>query len=914
MRPLKLTLSAFGPYSDKTVIDMEKLGTSGLYLITGDTGAGKTTVFDGIIYALYGQPSGNNREVAMLRSKYAKAETPTYVELIFDYKGKTYTVIRNPEYERPAKRGGGITKEKASVTLTMPNGSILTKPKEADAKLYEIMGIDKNQFCQIAMIAQGDFLKLITASTEERKNILRKIFRTEPYRLLQENLKIKASEIQNKYNELSISISQYISGIILPDDMKKSGEIISSKEITKQLNEIIISDIEKEKTLSEIISKKETEINICTEKLTQAENNEQLKSKLKTTEIKLNEEYINLKKLKDIAQYEKSRQNLIEQNKKYISIIESELPLYLELDEKNIRLENLNFQNQTDTKTLYEKTQHSTKSENLIKSMENELKTLEKSGVNLAFLENKKEKLSEKLNALNQLVLDKNKLIKLKQDYIKVKNDYLTAYKNYTEKSAVYEHLNMLYLNEQAGILAETLFDNKPCPVCGSVNHPKPAKKSQNAPTEEKLKLSKSEMEKAHNDATEKSSDASHKKGTYNANLETFKLNCQKILGEYSAENISDIISEQISLTNSEIYDLDIEIQIEEINSQNKIKLEKTIPKEKEFSEKLKNEINILSQKLAAEKSDIENLKENIINIEKKVKFKNKSQALYEKNKLTLENQSMEKAFENAINNVNSCENQISLLNGQTEQLKSQLNVNDNTDIENLKETQILLKEEKSKLLTEKENIHVRLTSNEKTAENLKLKFKDYEETAHYLTIIKDLYNTASGNISGKEKIMLETYIQTAYFDRIIARANIRFLIMSGNQYELKRSVDTDNHKSQSGLDLNVIDHYNGSERSVKSLSGGESFKASLSLALGLADEIQSSAGGIQLDTMFVDEGFGSLDENSLQQAVKALCDLSQSNKLVGIISHIPELKDKIDKQIIIKKNQNGGSNVKILV
>jgi len=209
--------------------------------------------------------------------------------------------------------------------------------------------------------------------------------------------------------------------------------------------------------------------------------------------------------------------------------------------------------------------------------------------------------------------------------------------------------------------------------------------------------------------------------------------------------------------------------------------------------------------------------------------------------------------------------------------------------------------------------IYSRITSNKASLDNILKKLNEIKTVEEKWIWIKSLSNTANGNLSGKEKIMLETYIQMTYFDRIINRANTRFMVMSGGQYELKPRKEAENNRSQSGLELDVIDHYNGTERSVKTLSGGESFKASLSLALGLSDEIQSSAGGIKLDTMFVDEGFGSLDDESLAQAIKALSSLAEGNRLVGIISHVSELKDKIDKQIVVKKEKTGGSNISIV-
>ena len=807
-----------------------------------------------------------------------------------------------------------MTKEKASVELILPNGSIFTKNQEVNSKLVDIMGIDKNQFSQIAMIAQGDFLKLILASTEERKNILRQIFHTENYGKLQLRLKSITSDIQKKYDELQTRISQYISGIIFPENKDNILNIYDTNEIIEELDKIIKSDENDEQILSEKILEKEDLINQNTAILTKAENNEKLKINFKNTELNLEKEKSNLLELEKIFDEAKLKQPEIDNLKKKQALIESELPFYAEIEDKNKKLKLSEEKHKNSEQNYKNIVIQSENCDKTILSIENQLKILDKAGENLISLQNEFEKLNSRKNDLENLISEKNSLIKLKKEYINIKSEYSKAFDLYIEKSRNYENLNSLFLNEQAGILAETLKDNIPCPVCGSLNHPTPAIKSENAPTEAELKISKTEMENANNNASKKSAEAADKKAVYNTKLENFKQNFIKLFNVEFSEQTQEKITEDFSKIQYEIKLLNENIKNELLNSDKKIKLENDLPIQKKLSENLKEKINALNNDLIAVNSDIINLKNNISEISQKLRFSDKKTALsaLDNNNLTIKK--LENELDFSLNKLNECKNRISLLQGQKEQLKNQINENENMDFDSLQELQHSLKNEKFNLLAKKENIHTRCSSNKKTFENLKIKFKDFEEIKKKLIMVKSLSDTASGNIPKKEKIMLETYIQTAYFDRVIARANTRFMIMSGNQYELKRRVEQDNYRTQSGLDLDVIDHYNGSIRSVKTLSGGESFKASLSLALGLSDEIQSSAGGIQLDTMFVDEGFGSLDENSLQQAIKALLDLSQSNKLVGIISHVSDLKDKIDKQILVKKNSSGGSNAEIII
>ena len=225
----------------------------------------------------------------------------------------------------------------------------------------------------------------------------------------------------------------------------------------------------------------------------------------------------------------------------------------------------------------------------------------------------------------------------------------------------------------------------------------------------------------------------------------------------------------------------------------------------------------------------------------------------------------------------------------------------------------LTLRQGKEVCQNEKKELDLRIAVNERAAGAVKkIAAKSSEKEKQYQWV-RALSNTANGALSGQDRIMLETYVQTAFFDRIIIRANTRFMQMTSGQFELVRAKTADNLRAQSGLELNVIDHYNGSIRSVKSLSGGESFKASLAMALGLSDEIQSQTGGIQIDTMFIDEGFGSLDENSLEQAIDVLLRLSESNRLVGIISHVSELKERIGRQIVIIKTPDGGSHARIV-
>ena len=342
--------------------------------------------------------------------------------------------------------------------------------------------------------------------------------------------------------------------------------------------------------------------------------------------------------------------------------------------------------------------------------------------------------------------------------------------------------------------------------------------------------------------------------------------------------------------------------------------IETTLPQKSKVLEKVKKDIEFIRDDVKTKSVENKSLEERLAQLHEKLTFESKSKAEAEITTLTKTADKIQKEFEVAQKDLNTCNEKLASLKSAREEIIKRLDGDGDVDLEMESELQATLEGKQKKLSNDEKIVHSRLTANRRSLENIKVKADDLITSETKYTWVKSLSDTANGNIPGKEKIMLETYIQMNYFDRIIARANTRLMIMTGGQYDLVRRKDALNKQGQSGLDLDVIDHYNGSERSVRSLSGGESFKASLALALGLADEIQSSAGGIKLDTMFVDEGFGSLDEESLSKAIKTLDSLAAGNRLVGIISHVGELKQKIEKQIVVTKDKYGGSRAEIIV
>ena len=920
MRPIKLTVSAFGPYAGKTEFDFDKLGTGGLYLITGDTGAGKTTIFDAITYALYGDPSGNNREVSMFRSKYADIKTPTFVRLLFNYKGKEYIIERNPEYERAAQRGNGLTKQTAGVELTLPDGKPLTKTKEVENAINNIIGINREQFCQIAMIAQGDFLKLLISPTKERIEIFRHIFKTKLYSDLQDRLKSELSVLNNDCSKIKQSISQYIGGINCADSSLLSIDVTKAKngdlptdECILLIEKLIAEDTLAEEKTDNAIAEIEKQLDVLKINIEHGKTYLRAKQDFDQNEInisKLTEEMLSLTKALEEEQKKISLQNDLA---KASAAIEAQLLEYDELSQKESAFKNnaLNIEKNNAALTKNNKEIEVLKAQ--IESLTEESKTLQKSGEQKILFANQKALHKESLSKLDTL-------LKSMENLKKIDAQYKNAAKRYEAKKAAANEIKIsydlkydLYLDAQAGILAETLVDNMPCPVCGSTSHPQKAIKPADVPQKDELDILKAKLAKADDEKIEANKESAKLKGMREEKKDSTVSSIKELLGDIDMNNATDITKAKIKELESNIAVLDQKIQAEEKNIARKEYIENELPKSRTKLEDLQNSITSISNEISALSSKNDSLNAGIIDLKSKLRFSSRLEANNEIQKNNAMISKIKRDIELASEREKECSVNLASAKTRREELFKQIEGKQEIDLEAENNNLSELERNKIQLDKKKQNIHSRIVNNKSNCDNIKQKSSELIDIEKKYTWVKALSDTANGTITGKDKIMLETYIQMHYFDRIIARANTRLMIMTGGQYDLIRREESLSKVGQSGLDLDVIDHYNGTTRSVKSLSGGESFKASLALALGLSDEIQSSAGGIQLDTMFIDEGFGSLDEDSLSQAMNALASLASSNKLIGIISHVGELKQKIDKQIIVTKDKTGGSRAEII-
>lgn len=920
MRPLKLTISGFGPYAGKTVVDFAMLGEQGLYLVTGDTGSGKTTLFDAITYALFGEASGPTRDANMFRSKYAAPDTATYVEMEFLYQEKTYVVRRNPEYDRPKDRGEGWTRQKAEATLLYPDHRPpVTKTREVTQAIVQIIGLDREQFAQIAMIAQGDFLKLLLAKTEERSKIFREIFQTLPYMKVQDRLKEDSNALKREYDALVSSVRQYLQDVLwveedtlalqrnkylegegpvpvqdvlaliqamtdrdaaslmdIEADLKKMEEVLSEKnrklgeaQKIEEVKKDLVQALDEEKNLIPHVQEKRV---LWEQSKGKQPLRDQLLHEWKGAEAKL-KDYEKRQGLQD--QVEKMRASLsLKINKKNQWIFEIE-KMKQALEKSKVEWEGLS-------------------------SVEADLQKVEQ---NLKDVQREEDELKQLAKVLEQHRSDEAKTQNVQKNFQKLQSQYQEINHTYQEKER-------LFFYHQAGILSQTLEHGKPCPVCGSLDHPRPALLTEEAPSREELDQLRDRLEglsAQRNEASEKAAGAI-------AQLKvTERVWMEEGIKRFGLDQWALIFTEVENRQNQlkgVRGDNQKQYSALELKNQRKAQLKTELPKTEEALDKKKADLSLLEQEIAGEQSKVQSGVQRLLEWSEELPFATLEEARQHAMALLRRKETLDQELEASNLSYQTVKERLNGIKATILTLQSQIQQAQNVDVEALTEELRILKEEQQDLTKKRDELRQREGNNKRVADNIRKQFDALNRLESRWNWMKALSDTANGTLRGKEKIMLETYVQRTYFDRIIARANTRFMTMTGGQFELIRKDQADNQRSQTGLELDVIDHYNGSMRSVKTLSGGESFKASLSLALGLADEIQANAGGIRLDTMFVDEGFGSLDQESLDQAIKALHQLSDGKRLVGIISHVTELKNRLDRQIVVKKNREGGSTV----
>ncbi len=1033
MRPIKLTISAFGPYASKQVIDFEELKGRNIFVISGKTGAGKTTIFDAISYALYGEASGESRETDSLRSHFADDNTETYVELEFELRGEKYTVNRVPKQKKKKARGEGYTEKSADATLTLPDGKVITKVKNVTDKIIEILGITREQFKQIVMLAQGEFKKLLLADSVEREGIFRKIFNTYDFEKIQAELKDKAANLsknrtkskhemeinlKNIKGEHDIVIDEYVDFPLVIEKLKDllerdnniyktlneegkevdnnlqvknqekaiietNNNLLKEKEIiTKALEELLSKEDEyKNKSKTIIDGKNAKEVKYIedklietTKKLTKREEDYNLSLK-NIDSLKLKQEEAN-----KLLQIEESK----ECDREKLSV---EINNLNKLEEKIIELDSLNNKvmhlKQSAENSKLQIINNKKETEELKKSKEEKELQLK----DIATLETKKVELESDIKAKNKTLDEVRELFKVirsfQNTYIEHNNkakEYKEFEVEYKKVKENYEKMDDLYKKEQAGILASKLQENEPCPVCGSTNHPNKAtiKENLKIPTKEELKVAKENLDKLEKENLEKINNLT----TLNSNKTTYleqvnnhlsmlsaTLNIDKTFNSETAKVVKNLgtelksvidklkdellkvidkislkekIEKELNLITTTINEREHSlIKLEECEKNYTTELTQNITKIDEYKKEIPEnitdlktlnnlievktkELNISKEKLAKLRLENENLAKKLEGENSTSKEINKSieelKLEIANNKTNFNEAIKEQGFDNIqtyedaklqISMVESLEKEVENYNSELKLTKAKQEdiINKTKDIvfmdittidEEIRSIQNNKKELESKL----RELHAIIVGNKtilKNVENLNIEFKEIEEEYKVLGELADLAN-------GKKApyISFERYILASYFEDIIEAANIRLEKMTGDRFSLIRKTSKSKGAGQKGLELEIYDNYTDSSRDVSSLSGGESFKASLSLALGLSDIVQSNAGGVSLDTMFVDEGFGTLDPQSLDNAIDSLLELQRGGRLVGIISHVEELKERIDAKLEVTSTSKG--------
>ena len=816
MRPLKLTLSAFGPYAAKTTLPLEALGRGGLYLITGDTGAGKTTLFDAITYALYDHSSGGVRDGAMLRSKYADPGTPTFVELEFEVRGQRCTVRRNPEYPRPKARGEGFTTEKADATLTYADGRPpVTKAKEVTAAVTELIGLDYNQFSQIAMIAQGQFNRLLNATTEERSRIFRKLFRTQRYQKLQDALQEENARLTAQRSSLNTAIATVLGGLALSaqDPQREELAALSAQTEPETAQEL----------LQALTARQEADTARAAQELAA------LDTRLSAVQAAL---------------------GAAEQ----VDRLRRELDQNLAHARENARLETARAAARREALAALEAQQT---------AAETELAALADADTRRVELGAEADRLAQREQALNELGQSLTAYQAVKAAAAAAQDRYKTASARQTEAGTARDRLERAFLDAQAGLLAQGLAEGVPCPVCGSTHHPAKAVLPRTAPTQAQVNAAKQAAAASDQAAQEASAAAGAAVTREKEGRARLRKDAEALLPERFTSPDGPV---PLSVT------------------------------------LLRTALAEETQALRTAKADLSARRSQNASACRRRQELEAQRPTRNAQRTALEAQAAA-----AQQNAAAAESAVRTLEAQAAGAAPA------QDLAALREQQAALLDRRRPLAEQEKALNAQLQPNRKAAAEYRRLSAERQTLEQRWQWVNALAATTGGTLNSKQKIRLEAYIQMQYLDRILIHANTRLMQMTAGQYELER-VGAENQRSQSGLDLGVIDHYNGTRRSVKTLSGGESFKASLALALGLSDEVQRTAGGIRLDTLFLDEGFGSLDDESLEQAIRVLSGLTEGDRLVGIISHVAALKDRIDRQLVVKKDRTGGSRVEMIL
>ncbi|MCR1952320.1 AAA family ATPase [Clostridium sp. DSM 100503] len=1041
MKIRKLIITGFGPYAERQELDFEaSLDGKNMFVITGNTGAGKTTIFDAINFALYGEASGSERDGKNLRSDFADKSTPTEVELWFSLRNKDYYIKRSPQYFRAKQRGDGFTESKPSAEIKIGDKTV-SGPKEVTRLVEEILGITCEQFKQLVMIPQGEFKKLLNSDSDKKEEIFRKIFGTKVFSDIQQNIKSEANNLKKSIEQIQRDRENRIKAFSCKEDDEELRRNINAKDLNIELilskfKDAIDKDEVEEDIIKENLKEINIEINNISKELVLAndinkkiDNLEKYKCDLEKLNLLKHEYEVKNVKLESgkkavtalgfedkykekklsLLKAEESLRKSIENLEKYKKEFEdAERKLKIENEKEDIKnnlrkqldeieklkekasnyqsnkekLDKINKESQYILERIKQIDLDRNNKNDLIKLLSEELENInklkyEKSSLDIEEINyiSKQEKLNKLLGALEKCKLES-------QRHVKGTAYYESADKEYNEKKNNYEKLEDAFRRNQAGILAKDLIEGENCPVCGSTHHPKLAVIEAESINEVTVKEAKALADKFY----EKRESYYRELTKIQAEINSLKEETIKpiFIEIFNSENFKDDIEGAIEKTNFELKNncsnldkitnrkkeiekvvslesskLKQKQEIEKYTEQLRVELEnknkELLAKEGELKTQEANLQNIVSEfkgtirslkELEEEQlkvnSTLEKLKEDYIKAEKDF---NNIKTIYDKengNRSSLEkvtenakselddalNMFKEKVLELGFENyndysssrmteveINALERDINKFNMDISNAQKVYNLSleeckdlNKVDIRNIEETLETKNNEKINLEKTEKEIYLRISQNKRIIGECINYSKLIEADEEKYKTVGKLAKVINGD--NPRKISFERYVLAAYFEDIIEAANIRFAQMTCNRFELLRKEELGDKRKGQGLDLEVFDNYTGKSRDVKTLSGGESFKASLSMALGLADVVQSYSGGIQLDTMFIDEGFGTLDPESLDSAIECLIDLQDDGRIVGVISHVQELKDRIETKLEVSSTNKGSKAV----
>lgn len=934
MRPLRLTLSAFGPYAAQTTLDLEKLGKGGLYLITGDTGAGKTTIFDAITYALYDHSSSGIREGSMLRCKYADDKTPTFVELEFEVHGVRYMVRRNPEYQRPKARGEGMTTEKADATLTYPDDRPpVTKAKDVTAAVQEIIGLDYNQFSQIVLIAQGQFTKLLNASTEERSRIFRKLFRTQRYAQLQERLQAEAAALNQQRTAQNAKLDSLLGGLqFSPEDPDAEAlRALCAQTVPETALALLDALTARQAAALEeagtALQTTEAQLDTVQRQLGAAAQAQRLAQQLTARQAELAAARPALDAARAEADRHAGDAAQLDALTAQVTQAQSALAAYDALDALCRQQTEARDAARLAAAQAHKRRTQLDSLNAALAAAETELSALADADTRLLALQTRSAQLAQRGEALTKLEQRLAECQHQAKRAHKAQESYRAAAAAQDEARARQNTLERAFLDAQAGLLAESLTEGAPCPVCGSTHHPARALLPHTAPTQAQVEAARQAAAAADRQAQTASAAAQSALAAANEAKISLRRDAETLLPErFTAPEgtvpltfalMTNVLAEESAALQTAQADCATQCRQAEADCRRKAQLEADRQNKTRQRPALEQAAAEADRSAAAQNASADALEGQIAERRATLPYPRRADAQAALDKLEADRSALRTGMDTAQRKLKQAEQTVAAAEAAVDALTAQQTAAQKElparSAEELTAQQTELTAARETLRSREKQLSAQLLPNRKTAAQYRAAAEARQTLESRWQWVSALAATAGGTLTSKQKIKLEAYIQMNYLDRILRYANTRLMQMTAGQYELER-IGAENQRSQSGLDLGVIDHYNGTRRSVKTLSGGESFKASLALALGLSDEVQSSAGGIRLDTLFLDEGFGSLDEESLELAIRVLSGLTEGDRLVGIISHVGALKDRIDRQVVVHKARTGGSTVELRV